>query len=113
MNTKEDIKALLVTWKTYDGIPLTQDPTEVDLGGYTAYYIEGASGNKLYLMHKGFQINHLKTLLEKTDSDRRFSPKTIIAFGYHFDSKTLRDIADNIKAYTNKKKIDMDFLVRY
>jgi adenine-specific DNA-methyltransferase len=31
--SEEDIKALLVTWKTYDGIPLTQDLESVDLNG--------------------------------------------------------------------------------
>ncbi|HQF41784.1 MAG TPA: site-specific DNA-methyltransferase [Ignavibacteriaceae bacterium] len=114
--TEDDIKALLTTWKTYDGIPLTQDLENVDLPfdsaqgkSYTAYYGSG----KLYLMHKGFTTNCLKALLEKIDNDKHFEPKSIIAFGYHFESKNLREISENIKTYSNKKKSDIDFITRY
>ncbi|WP_435254221.1 site-specific DNA-methyltransferase [Tenacibaculum sp. A30] len=107
--TEEDLKALLVTWKTYDGVPLTVTIQETDLNGYTAYYVS----EKLYLMDKGFKTQHLKALLEKIDSDRSFNPTTIIAFGYHFESKSLREISENIKSYANKKSIDIDFITRY
>jgi len=107
--TKEDLKALLITWKTYDGISLTESLQEIDLGKYTAYY----TSNKLYLINKEFKTENLKTLLEKIDSDKKFNPTSIIAFGYHFESKNLREIAENIKSYTNKKNIDIDFITRY
>ena len=119
--TKEDINTLLITWKTYDGIPLTKDLQEINLGenliknsklkteNYTAYY----ANNKLYLMDKGFQTENLKNLLEKIDNDKEFNPTTIIAFGYYFESKNLREIAENIKSYANKKNIDIDFITRY
>ena len=57
--TEDDLKALLTTWKTYDGIPLTQSLENVDLGGYKAYY----GNNKLYLIDKGFKTKNLKSLL--------------------------------------------------
>jgi len=107
--SEDDIKALLITWKTYDGIPLTQNLESVDLSGYKAYYGNG----KLYLMHKGFTTDNLKALLEKIDSDNHFEPKTIIAFGYHFESARLRELAENVKTYNNKKKTDIDFIIRY
>lgn len=107
--TEGDIKALLVTWKTYDGMRLTQDLETINLEGYAAEYGNG----KLYLMHKGFTTDHLKTLLEKIDSDTHFNPTTIVAFGYHFDSKSLRELSENVKSYTNKKNIDIDFITRY
>ena len=107
--TEDDIKALLVTWKTYDGLSLTEDLQELDLSGYRSYY----SNEKLYLMHKGFKTDNLKALLEKIDSDINFNPTSIIAFGYHFESKSLREIAENIKTYANKKHIDIDFITRY
>ncbi|WP_299982208.1 site-specific DNA-methyltransferase [Desulfobacula sp.] len=107
--TEEDIRVLLVTWKTYDGTQLNKDLHETDLGGYTGYF----ANEKLYLMHKGFTTNNLKTLLEKIDSDKKFNPTSVIAFGYHFESKNLREIAENIKSYTNKKNIDIDFITRY
>jgi len=107
--TQEDIKALLVTWKTYDGVPLTKTIQETNLNTYIAHY----SNEKLYLMDKGFTTENLKTLLEKIDSDKSFNPTTIIAFGYHFESKSLREISENIKSYANKKSIDIDFITRY
>src|SRR5690625_909135 len=48
--TEEDLQALLITWKTYDGIALTEDLKEIELSGYKAYYTK----DKLYLMDKGF-----------------------------------------------------------
>ena len=116
--TEDDIKALLTTWKTYDGIALTQELEKVDLpldsarkksNSYTSYYGNG----KLYLMNKGFTTDNLKTLLEKIDSDKHFNPTSIIAFGYHFDSKNLRELSENVKSYANKKNIEIDFVTRY
>ncbi|MEA3450847.1 MAG: site-specific DNA-methyltransferase [Bacteroidota bacterium] len=107
--TKEDINALLITWKTYDGIPLSQDLQKTDLVNYTGYY----TNSKLYLMEKGFKTENLKNLLQKIDTDKNFNPTTIISFGYHFESKNLREIAENIKSYANKKNIDIDFIIRY
>ncbi len=107
--SEDDIKALLITWKTYDGIPLTQDLESVELSGYTAYYGNG----RLYLMNKGFTTENLKALLEKIDTDKHFEPKSIIAFGYHLESKSLREISENVKTYNNKKKSDIDFITRY
>ncbi|MFB9119930.1 site-specific DNA-methyltransferase [Bergeyella porcorum] len=107
--TEEDIKALFTTWKTSDGIVLTEPVQTVDLAGYTAYYTK----QKLYLMHKDFGTETLKALLEKIDADAYFNPTAIIAFGYYFESKALREIAENIKTYNNKKNIDIDFITRY
>ena len=107
--SNEDLKTLLTTWKTYDGIALVDSLNEIDLGGYGGYYFD----NKLYLIHKGFKTNNLKKLLEKIDKVKDFNPSTIIAFGYNFESKILREIAENIKSYSNKKDIDIDFITRY
>lgn len=107
--TEDDLKALLVTWKTNDNIPLTQELESVDLGGYTAFYGSG----KLYLLHKNFTTENLKAVLEKIDTDKTFNPTSIIAFGYHFESKSLRELSENVKQYANKKKIDIDFITRY
>jgi adenine-specific DNA-methyltransferase len=107
--SKEDLKTLLITWKTYDGFSLAQNLKEIDLGGYEGYYLE----NKLYLVDKGFATKHLKKLLEEIDENKDFNPATIIVFGYNFQSKMLREIADNVKNYANKKQIDIDFITRY
>ena len=107
--TEEDLKALLITWKTYDGIPLTQDLQKIDLVDYTSYY----ANDRLYLIDEGFTTNNLKKLLGKIDTDKDFNPNAIITFGYYFESKNLREIDENIKSYTNKKNIDIDFIIRY
>lgn len=107
--SREDVGALLTTWKTYDGISLTQDLQAVTFDDYTGYYGNG----KLYLMNKGFTTEHLKLLLEKIDSDKKFNPTSIISFGHHFDSKNLRELSENVKSYSNKKNIDIDFIIRY
>ena len=107
--TKDDLKTLLTTWKTNDGIPLTQEMIITDLGGYKAYY----GSKKLYLMYRGFTTEHLVTLLEKIDSDKNFEPRSIITFGYYFDSKNLRELSESMKSYANKKHIDIDFITRY
>jgi len=107
--TNEDIQTLLTTWKTYDNIPLTVELQKIDLSGYTGHY----SDKKLYLMDKGFKTEHLKKLLEELDSNKNFSPASIIVFGYHFESKALREIAENVASYANKKKLDIDFITRY
>jgi adenine-specific DNA-methyltransferase len=107
--SEEDIQALLFTWKTYDFSPLTEPIQEVDLGGYKAFYCN----QKLYLMYKGFTIDHLINLMQKVDEDKKFIPKTIIAYGYHIESARLRELAENLKTHTNKKDIDIDFIIRY
>jgi len=107
--SEDDLKTLLTTWKTNDNIPLTQSLKEIDLDGYTGNYFD----NKLYLINTGFETKNLKKLLEEIDSNKDFNPATIIAFGYNFESIKLREIAENIKSYANKKHIDVDFITRY
>ncbi len=107
--TEEDLKALLVAGKTNDNISLSQELEIVDLGGYNAFY----GSAKLYLLHKNFTTENLKAVLEKIDTDKAFNPTSIIAFGYHFESKSLRELSENVKQYANKKKIDIDFITRY
>ena len=106
---EEDIQILLTTWKTYDGVPLTQDLKTIDLDGYIGYYYD----TKLYLMFKGFETKHLKKLLEEIDGNKEFNPATIVVFGYNFESKTMREIKENVSSYANKKSINIDVVIRY
>lgn len=107
--TEADLQALLTTWKTDDGFALTLDLLPVDLAGYTGYYCEG----RLYLMHRGFGTDQFQKLLELIDADSDFNPTHIVAFAYHFESKMIREMSENIKSYANKKHIDIDFKPRY
>ncbi|MGB9677536.1 MAG: site-specific DNA-methyltransferase, partial [Candidatus Ratteibacteria bacterium] len=105
----EDIQVLLTTWKTNDGVPLTEDLKAVDLDGYIGYYYD----TKLYLMFKGFETKHLKKLLEEIDENKEFNPATIVIFGYNFESKTMREIKENVSSYANKKSFNIDVVIRY
>jgi len=105
----DDLKTLLATWKTADGIPLTRSLNEIDLDGYSGHYFD----KRLYLIDKGFKTKNLTKLLEEVDSNKDFTPAKIIVFGYNFESKMLREIADNVKQYSNKKNIDVEFITRY
>jgi adenine-specific DNA-methyltransferase len=107
--SSEDLKTLLTTWKTYDNIPLTVSLESINLDGYIGQYGNG----RLYLMDKGFLTKHLIAILNKIDHDKSFNPVSIIVFGYHFESKVLREIAENVSSYANKKKLDIDFITRY
>ncbi|WP_035758413.1 site-specific DNA-methyltransferase [Hugenholtzia roseola] len=107
--TEDDLQALLTTWKTYDGMALTEDLESVYLLDYQGFY----GSDKLYLMHKDFTTEHLKALLEKIDADKNFNPASVICFGYHFESARLRELAENVKSYSNKKSIEIDFITRY
>ncbi len=106
---EEDLKALLVTWKTYDGLPLTEDCEEVKLNDYSAYYC----GTNLYLMHSNWQTENIKILLEKIDKEKDFVVKKIIVFGYNFTSKHLREIEENVRNYANKKQIEIETILRF
>lgn len=107
--SEQDITSLLITWKTYDGIALTEDLEEVDLGGYTAYY----GAERLYLMHRGFSTKHIVTLLQRIDEVEDFAPKSIVVFGYMFETKHLREISESVKNFANKKHIDIEVITRY
>ena len=107
--TDEDLKALLITWKTYDGLPLTEECKEVKLNDYVAYHC----GVNLYLLHKDWKTENIKVLLEKIDSDKDFVVDKIIVFGYNFTSKHLREIEENVKNYSNKKQIEIEIILRF
>jgi len=107
--TEEDLKALLITWKTYDGIPLTEECKEVRLNNYTAYYCNG----NLYLLHKDWKTENIKALLEKIDREKDFVVDKVIVFGYNFTSKHLREIEENIRNYSNKKQIEIETILRF
>ncbi len=107
--SSDDLQTILTTWKTYDNIPLTKRLKEVKFNNYIGYYSE----NRVYLINKGFKTENLKRLIEKIDEDKDFNPTTITVLGYNFESKTLREISENLSIFTNKKSIDIDFIIRY
>ncbi|TAE89807.1 MAG: site-specific DNA-methyltransferase [Verrucomicrobia bacterium] len=105
----DDLQALFITWKTYDGSPLTEEAVDCDLGGYVGKYVNG----KLYLMDKGFTTDHLVALLQKVDADPEFNPRSVIVFESNFQSKNLLELAESLKNFQNQKSLEIDFIMRF
>ena len=102
-----DTQAILQSFCLYDGVPLGEKIEEVDLGGYGAYRY----GNRLYLLHQGFETKHLQELLRRNDEDREFCVNQIVLLAYCFESARFREIAEAIK-YTSKKSSELALVVR-
>ena len=107
--TKDDLNALLTTWKVYDGMVLTDDFEAVTLDKYTAYY----GDKKLYFIDNNFTTNDLKAFIQKLDNDKEFQPSKLVIFGFNFVSKHQREISEALTNYTNKKSIAIDMVIRY
>ncbi len=111
--TDEELNHLLITWKVYDGIPLTKALVESDLAGYSAYRHDKV----LYLMHQGFTSEALKTFLAKLDAtdgdDKGFDVEKLVLFGYNFDSKHQLEINEAVRQYQNRKEKTVSVVVRY
>ena len=102
-----DTQAILQTFCLYDGVPLGEKIEEVDLGGYGAYRY----GNRLYLLHQGFETKHLQELLRRNDEDREFCVNQIVLLAYCFESARRREIAEAV-SYYNKKSRELKIVVR-
>ena len=107
--TKDDLNALLTTWKVYDGMVLTDDLETIILDKYKAHY----GDKKLYLIDNNFTTNDLKALIKKLDDDKEFQPSKLVLFGFNFFSKHQREISEALTNYTNKKSIEIDMVIRY
>ena len=111
--SEEQLEHLLTTWKVYDGIPLTQTLTKIDLASYTAYRHDKV----LYLMHQGFKTESLKSFLSKLDAtggdDKKFDVEKLVLFGYNFDSKNQLEINEAVRQYQNRKEKTVSVVVRY
>ena len=109
MLSKEELQALLITWKTYDGHPLTKELETVQFGKYNSYVVDRI----LYLVNTDFNLENLLEFIKKLDSDGNFVINKIVIFGYHFNSDILLTIKDMVTTYRNKKSIELDVEVRY
>lgn len=106
---EEELSYLLTTWKTYDGIVLTEDLHPIKFADYQAYTYE----KTVYFMEKNFNSEALSAFIKALDEDPTFQPSKLVLFGYNFQSKFLRETAEGLKSYKNKKSIELDVVVRY
>ena len=105
----EDLQNLLFTWCVRDGMPLTDMPQPVDLGGYRAYVY----GESLYLLDTEFATENLTALLQKLDDvNDPLVVSRIVVLGQHFASKALRELGEAV-SYPSKKSSRYSLIVRY
>lgn len=104
-----DLKDLLLSWKLHDGIEFNVEVEEIKFNEYVGYVVE----DKLYLLRKGFGNKEIKLFLEKLDSDEKFMVRKIIILGVNFLSKELMELEEAVKAYKNRKNIQIEIEKRY
>ena len=64
-------------------------------------------------MDKDFSSEALRAFIKALDEEATFQPSKLVLFGYNFESRLLREIAEGLKSYKNKKSIELDVVVRY
>ena len=104
----EALQALLTTWKANDGLPLTKDLIEIDLGGYVAFQ----GDDKLYFINRGLELKHVIEMLRRLDDDDGFTPRKLVVFHYIFNDKMLREFSEAVNA-PNRKHLELDFIQRF
>lgn len=107
------LEAILTTWTLYDRILLTTDLDTIMFGDYKTYYGKGTESNTLYLMYKGFNIDHIKLIIDKLENDKEFAPKKIVIYGHNFDTKSQRELSEALNSFRNKKSLEIDIIKRY
>lgn len=105
----EELDYLLLTWKTYDGIELTEDLKPIEFAGYMGY----TYGKTVYFMDKGFSNEALEAFIKALDEEPSFQPSKLVLYGYNFQSKFQRQIVEGLNSYKNKKSIELDVVMRY
>lgn len=102
---------ILATWLNADGYGLTAQAESIDLGGYTAYYCN----KHLYLIDEGFNLENMKALLAKYDSEGHFNPENLVLFGYSFPDWSINEMVEkNLRVLNDSEKnLKINYTVRY
>ncbi|MCT1905506.1 site-specific DNA-methyltransferase [Oceanobacillus sojae] len=106
-----DKGTILTTWMNQDGHGLTPTVEEVNLGGYTGYYVH----DYLYLVDKGLSQKHIDSLLSKIVEEKNFNPTSVVIYGYNFtDFSILTQLETNLKQLRyEEKSIEVSLIKRY
>lgn len=103
--------AVLRTFMEADGYGLTDEPEEVMLGRYKAYYI----GDHLYLLNpdNDFDADSLVALMDKYNGEM-FSPHNIVVFGYSFGFVNREALQKNLRTLREgNKTLNVNLDIRY
>ncbi len=105
------IPTVLTTWLNYDGYGFNAPYQNLDLNGYSAYWMH----KHLYLIHTGFDEKNLKKLIEFFDETPTFNPENIVLFGYSFIEWSVTEMLEkNLKVLNDSEKnLKINVDVRY
>lgn len=103
--------SILATWLNADGYGLTVQANAIDLSGYTAYHFN----KHLYLIDTNFNIESMKALLARYDTEGHFNPENLILFGYSFPNWSINEMIEKNLHILNdsEKNLKINYTVRY
>ena len=104
------VPTILTTWLERDGYGLTSDYHSLDLGGYTAYYID----KHLYLINPDLTDDAVALLLDKYQTEASFNPQNVVIYGYSFGWNELQSLRDSLQTVqAGEKNLRINFEIRY
>ena len=104
------VPTILTTWLERDGYGLTSDYHSLDLGGYTAYYID----KHLYLINPDLSDEAVAILLDKYQTEASFNPQNVVIYGYSFGWNELQSLKDSLQTVqAGEKNLRINFEIRY
>ncbi len=104
------VATILTTWLERDGYGLTSDYHSLDLGGYTAYYID----KHLYLINPDLSDDAVAVLLDKYQTEASFNPQNVVIYGYSFGWNELQSLKDSLQTVqAGEKNLRVNFEIRY
>lgn len=104
------VPTILTTWLERDGYGLTSDYHSLDLGGYTAYYID----KHLYLINPDLSDEAVAILLDKYQTEASFNPQNVVIYGYSFGWNELQSLKDSLQTVqSGEKNLRINFEIRY
>lgn len=104
------VPTILTTWLERDGYGLTSDYQSLDLGGYTAYYID----KHLYLINPDLSDDAVAGLLDKYQTESLFNPQNVVIYGYSFGWNELQSLKDSLQTVqAGEKNLRINFEIRY
>lgn len=104
------VPTILTTWLERDGYGLTSDYHSLDLGGYTAYYID----KHLYLINPDLTDDAVAILLDKYQTEASFNPQNVVIYGYSFGWNELQSLKDSLQTVqAGEKNLRINFEIRY
>ncbi len=102
-------ETVLTTYAMRDGYGLTPKIEPIKFGNYTAYLC----GKHLYMIDTNLDTegDDLTELVNKYLKDHSFTADTVVLFGYSFNFRELDAIKKNLRAITDRSRINID--IRY